>query len=122
VEDLYNYKRLIGEVLGAAIAVAWIAWALIWPGNMVGLVVAISITVLFGTLSGGLIALSTEKKDVKEIIGWVLGAAIAVPWVTWALLYPGDMVGLVVAIGITILFGTLSGGLITISQNKPKES
>jgi len=120
VEDLYNYKRLIGEVLGAAIAVVWIAWALIWPGNIVGLVVAIDLTILLGTLSGGLIALSTDKNDFKEVVGWVLGASIAIAWITWALLCPGNMVGLVVAIAVTILLGTLSGGLISLS-NKDKK-
>ncbi|MHA2269763.1 MAG: hypothetical protein ACXAB8_18365 [Promethearchaeota archaeon] len=120
VEELYNYKRLIGELLGAVIAVAWIAWALIWPGNMIGLVVAIAITIVSGTLSGGLIALSTNKIDNKEAIGWVLGAAIGVAWIAWALLSPGNMVGLVVAIAITIVFGTLSGGFISLSKKNIK--
>ena len=117
---MYNYKRLIGELLGASIAVTWIAWALLWPGNMVGLVVALDLTILLGTLSGGLIALSTNKNDFKEVVGWVLGASIAIAWITWALLCPGNTVGLVVAIAITILLGTLSGGLISLSNKNTK--
>jgi len=116
VEELYNIKTLIGELLGAVIAVVWIAWALIWPGNMVGLVIAIDLTIFLGTLSGGLIALSKKEETLKEVLGWLFGAAIAVAWVTWALLYPGDMVGLVVAIALTIVFGTLSGGLMKLSS------
>jgi len=64
VEDLYNYKILVGELLGVAIAVVWISYALLGPGNMVFLVVAIALTILLGTLSGGLIKLS--KKETKE--------------------------------------------------------
>ena len=120
MEELYNYKKLIGEMLGAAIAVAWIAWALLWPGNMVGLVVALDLTILLGTLSGGLIALSTNKIDYKEAVGWVLGSAIGVAWVTWALLCPGNIVGLVVAIALTILLGTLSAGLTSLSKKNTK--
>jgi hypothetical protein len=116
VKDLYNYKQLIGELLGAAIAVAWIAWALIWPGNIVGLVIALNLTIIFGTLSGGILAISKEKIDYKEALGWLFGAAIAVAWVTWALLCPGNMVGLVIAIAVSIIFGTLSGGLIELSK------
>ena len=53
--------------------------------------------------------------DYKEVIGWLLGAAIAVVWISFALLY-GDTVSLVVAISLTILMGTLSGGLIALSK------
>ena len=63
MEDLYNYKRLIGEMLGAAIAVVWISFALLGAGNMVFLVVAISLTILLGVLSGGLIKLSTKTQE-----------------------------------------------------------
>ena len=118
--NLYNVKKLIAELLGALIAVTWITWALIWPGNMVGLVVALAITILCGTVSGGLIALSQNKIDWKEALGWVLGAAIAVPWISWALLDPGNMVGLVIALAITILFGTASGWLIALSKKQTK--
>ena len=65
MEDLVDYKEVIGWLLGASIAVAWISWALLCLGNMVGLVVAIALTILLGTLSGGLIALS-EKAKTKE--------------------------------------------------------
>ena len=61
MEDLVDYKEVVGWVLGAAIAVAWISYALLGSGNMVFLVVALSFTILLGTLSGGLIALSTKK-------------------------------------------------------------
>jgi len=63
VEDLYNYKRLVGELLGAAIAIVWICYALITPGNMVFLAVAISLTILLGVLSGGFLKLSKEDKE-----------------------------------------------------------
>lgn len=122
VEDLVGYKEVIGWLLGAGIAVAWIAWALLTPGNMVGLVVALAITIMFGTASGGLIALSQNKVDWKEVVGWVLGAAIAVAWISWALLEPGNMVGLVVALAVTILLGTASGGLIALSKKQTKGS
>jgi hypothetical protein len=121
VNDLVDYKKIVGEMLGAVIAVAWIVWALLFPGNMVGLVVALAITILCGTLSGGLISVSANKIDYKEAVGWVLGAAIAVAWIAWAILCPGNMIGLVVALVITILFGTLSGALISQSKKKSKE-
>ena len=117
---MYNYKTLVGELLGAAIAVVWIAYAFLGLGNMVFLVVAISLTILLGTLSGGLIALSKKEKVFKEILGWLFGAAIAVVWISYALLDPSNMLFLVVAISLTILFGVLSGGLIKLSA-KPKE-
>jgi hypothetical protein len=122
VEELYNYKQLIGELSGAVIAVAWIAWALIWPGNVVGLVIALDITILLGTLSGGLFAINKEEISYKEALGWIFGATIAVAWVTWALLCPGDMVGLVVAIAVTIIFGTLSGGFMELSKKESSKA
>ena len=60
--DLVDYKEVIGWVAGAAIAVVWISFALLSPGNMVLLVIAISLTILLGTISGGLIALSKKNK------------------------------------------------------------
>lgn len=119
---MVDYKEVIGWMLGAAIAVVWIAYALLGPGNMVFLVVAIDLTILLGTLSGGLIALSKKTIDYKEAIAWLLGAAIPVAWISWALLGPGNLVFLVIAIALTILLGTLSGGLISLSKKKPKES
>ena len=119
---MYNYKRLVGELLGAAIAVAWISYALLGPGNMVFLVVAIDLTIILGTLSGGFIELSRNKIDYKELGGWLLGATIAVAWISWAILCPGNMVGLVVALALTIILGTLSGGLIALSKKNTKES
>jgi len=120
LEDLVDYKEVIGWMFGAVIAVAWIAWAIIAPGNMVGLVIALAITILCGTASGGLIALSHNKIEWKEALGWVLGATIAVAWISWALINPGDMLGLVIALVITILFGTASGGLIALSKKEAK--
>jgi len=109
---MYSYKRLAGELCGAAIAVVWIAWALLAPGNMVFLVVAIALTILFGVLAGGLLR---EDVSYKRITGELCGAAIAVVWIAWALLAAGDMVFLVVALILTILLGVLSGGLIKLS-------
>ena len=78
---MYNSKTLIGELLGALIAVVWIAFAFLGAGNMLFLVVAISLTILLGTLSGGLIALSKKEVDYKEVLGWLFGASIGVVWV-----------------------------------------
>ena len=66
MKDLYDYKKLLGELLGAAIAVVWICYALIAPGDMLFLVVAISLTILFGVISGGLIKLSANTKEVNN--------------------------------------------------------
>jgi hypothetical protein len=121
VEDLYNYKRLIGELLGAAIAVVWIAFGLLGPGNMMFLVVAISLTILFGVLSGGFIGLSKKHLDYKVVFSWLFGAIIPIIWICYAILDPGNMVFLVVAISLTILFGVISGGLIKLST-KNKEN
>ena len=66
VEDLYNYKTLVGELLGASIAVVWIwfAFLVVLFGNvLVFLAVAISLTILLGTLSGGFLKLS---KNIEE--------------------------------------------------------
>jgi len=117
---LTDIKEVIGWMLGAAIAVAWIAFAFLGAGNMVFLVVAISLTILLGTASGGIIAISKKQTDYKEVIGWVLGASIAVAWISWAILDPGNMVGLVIALAVTILLGTASGGLIALSKKKSK--
>ncbi len=68
MEDLYNYKKLVGELLGAAIAVVWICFALLYSfldimGARVFLVVAISLTILLGVLSGGFLKLSKKDKE-----------------------------------------------------------
>ena len=117
VKDLYNSKTLVGELLGAVIAIVWISYALIGAGSMLFLVVAISLTILLGTLSGGLIALSKKEVGYKEVLGWLFGASIGVVWVAYALLDPGNMMFLVVAISLTLVFGVLSGGLIKLSAN-----
>jgi len=122
VENLTDIKEIIGWVLGASIGVVWIAFALLGAGNMMFLAVAISLTILLGTSSGGLIAISKKESDYKEVIGWLLGAAVAVPWVSFALLgLLGNMVFLFVAIALTILLGTVSGGLIALSKKNNKE-
>jgi hypothetical protein len=131
VEDLVDYKEVIGWLVGAAIGVVWIAFGLLY--GMLGyfegrvfLVVALALSILLGVLSGGLIELSKKKIDYKEAIGWVAGAAIGVVWVAFGLLY--GMLGyfegrifLVVALALSILLGTLSGGLIALSKKKIKE-
>ena len=95
------------------------AFAFLGAGNMLFLVVAISLTILLGTLSGGLIALSKKEVDFKEVLGWLFGASIGVVWVAYALLDPSNMMFLVVAISLTIVFGVVSGGLIKLSaKNK----
>jgi hypothetical protein len=119
---MYNYKRLFGEISGAVIAIVWISFGILGAGNLVFLVVAISLTILLGTLSGGLIALSEEKVDNKEIIGWLLGATIAIVWISFGILGAGNLVFLVVAISLTILLGVLSGGLIKLSSETNKSN
>ena len=115
---MVDNKEVIGWLLGSAIGAVWIGFALLGAGNTVFLAVAISLTILLGVSSGGVIALSKKTSNYKEVIGWVLGAAIAVAWINFALIY-GDTVSLAVAIILTILLGTLSGGFIALS-NKPK--
>ena len=114
---MVDYKEIIGWVFGTTIPVAWIVYALLDPANMVLLVVALSITILCGTLSGAFVSLGRDKVEYKEAISWVFGATIPVAWLIFALLGPGNMVLLVVAIAITILCGTISGGLIALSKN-----
>lgn len=123
---MYNAKTLIGEILGALIAVVWISFAFLGAGNTLFLVIAISLTILLGTLSGGLIALSKKEVDFKEALSWLFGAAIPVAWISYALLAPGDMLFLVIAISLTIIFGVISGGLVKLSSKnsenaQPKE-
>jgi len=117
VKNLYNSKTLIGELLGVAIAIVWIAFAFLGAGSMLFLVVAISLTILLGTLSGGLIGLSKKEVGYKEVLGWLFGASIGVVWVAYAILDPSNMMFLVVAISLTLVFGVLSGGLIKLSSN-----
>ena len=119
---MYNYKKLLGELFGAAIAVVWICFALIAPGNRVFLAVAISLTIIFGVLSGGLIGLGGKTIEFKELLGWLFGAAIGVVWICFALIAPGDMVFLVVAISLTIIFGVISGGLLKLSKYQSPKS
>ena len=112
---LYNYKILLGELFGAAIAVVWILFAFFGAGSMVFLAVAISLTIIFGTLSGGFLEMGKEAIDYKQFLGWLFGGAIGVVWICFALIAPGDMMFLVVAISLTILFGVISGGFLRLS-------
>ena len=57
---MYDVKKLIGEVSGACIAVIWICYGLLGAGSMVFLFVALAVTILLGTLSGGFYALSNK--------------------------------------------------------------
>ena len=118
---MYNYRRLVGEIFGAAIAVVWIAFGLLGAGNLVFLVVAISLTILFGVLSAGFIGIGKKEVGFKEVLGWFFGAAIAVVWVAFGILGTGDMLFLVVAISLTILFGALSGGFIKLGSKNKEE-
>jgi len=119
---MYDYKKLLGELLGAAIAVVWISFAFLGPGNMTFLAVAISLTIIFGVLSGGLIGLSGNTVEFKELLGWLFGAAIAVVWVCYAIIAPWNMVFLVVAISLTIIFGVLSGGFLKLSTKQSADA
>ena len=109
---MYNYKRLVGEIFGAAIAVVWILFAFLGAGSLFFLAIAISLTILFGVFSEGFI----RSSNYKRVLGELFGAAIAVVWICFALIAPGDMLFLVVAISLTILFGVLAGGLIKLSK------
>lgn len=113
---MYNYKRLLGELFGAAIAVVWILFAFLGAGNFVFLAVAISLTILLGVLSAGFLRSSSMGGNYKRVLGELFGAGIAVVWICFALLAPGDMLFLVVAISLTILFGVLAGGLIKLGK------
>lgn len=121
MEDLADYKEIIGWFFGAAIAIVWIAFGILGEGNLMLLAIAISLTILFGVLSGGFIALSRGRNNYKEILGWLFGAAIAVIWILFALIAPGNLVFLVVAISVTILFGVLSGGFIKLGTSANKD-
>jgi len=124
--ELYNYKRLVGELLGASIAVVWICFAflVVLIGNvLLFLAIAISLTILLGVLSGGFLKLSKKDEENKEVlynykrlVGELLGASIAVVWICWALLVPGNLLFLAIAVSLTIILGVLSGGLLKLSK------
>lgn len=61
MEDLYNYKTLVGELSGVVIAVVWIAFAFLGAGNMLFLVVALALTILLGTLSNEKVRLKINE-------------------------------------------------------------
>ena len=111
-----DWKQVVGALLGASIAVVWIVYALLFSWSILVLAIAISLTIFFGTVSGGLYAMSSGKYGWKETVGGLLGASIAIVWIDFALIWPGNMLVLVIAISVTILFGTLSGGLYALSK------
>ncbi len=126
---MYNKRRLIGELLGSTIAVVWVCFAffvVIFGNVLLFLAVAISLTILLGVLSGGFLKLSKideeNKEDLynyKRLVGELLGAAIPVIWICWALIVPGNLLFLAIAISLTILLGVLSGGYL--KQSKEDE-
>ena len=125
---MYNKKRLIGELLGATIAIVWICFAflVVLTGHvLLFLAVAVSLTILLGVLSGGFLKLSKQDEETKEdgynfkrLVGELLGATIAVVWICWALILPGNLLFLAIAISLTILLGVLSGGFLKLSKQK----
>ena len=125
---MYNKKRLIGELLGATIAIVWICFAflVVLTGHvLLFLAVAVSLTILLGVLSGGFLKLSKQDEENKEnlyntkrLIGELLGAAVPVVWICWALIVPGNLLFLAIAISLTILLGVLSGGFLKLSKQK----
>ena len=128
--DLVDYKEAIGWLSGASIGVVWIAFGLLygmidyWNGR-VFLVVVLALTILLGTSSGGFVALSKNKNNSKEVIGWLLGASIGVVWIAFGLLYGmmdywNGRVLLVVALTLTILLGASSGGIIALDKKTTK--
>ena len=58
MKDLDDWKQIIGALLGASIAVVWIVYAILLSWNYKFIVIPISLTILLGTLSGGLYQLS----------------------------------------------------------------
>ena len=128
MKDLYNKKRLIGELLGAAIAVVWVCFAffiVLFGYVLLFLAIAVSLTILLGVLSGGFLKLSKQDEETKEdgynfkrLVGELLGATIAVVWICWALIVPGNLLFLAIAISLTILLGVLSGGFLKLSKQK----
>lgn len=125
---MYNKKRLIGELLGAAIAVVWVCFAffiVLFGYVLLFLAIAVSLTILLGVLSGGFLKLSKQDEETKEdgynfkrLVGELLGATIAVVWICWALIVPGNLLFLAIAISLTILLGVLSGGFLKLSKQK----
>ena len=58
-----NWKEVVGALLGVFIAVVWLGFALIG----FNLFYALALTMVLGTLSGGLYGISAkEKKDAKS--------------------------------------------------------
>ena len=67
MEYLENWKEFLGAFFCVLIGVVWIGFALLGPSDKVILFFAIALTMVFGTLSVGLYAMSyQEKKEGKK--------------------------------------------------------
>jgi len=67
MEYMENWKEVLGALFCVLIGVVWIGFALLGPSDMVILFFAIALTMVFGTLSAGLYAMSfKEKKEEKK--------------------------------------------------------
>ena len=64
MKNLDNWKEVVGALLGVFIAVVWLAFA------MIGFNVffAIALTLVLGTLSGGLYGISKKAKQSAKTI------------------------------------------------------
>ena len=58
-----NWKEVIGALFGVLIGVVWLGYVLIGPGDIMFLFVAIALTMVFGTISGGLYSISAQSKN-----------------------------------------------------------
>ena len=68
MEYLENWKEVLGALFGVLIGVVWIGFALLGPNDMVFLFIAIALTMVFGTLSGGFYAMSYQEKKEGKLI------------------------------------------------------
>jgi uncharacterized protein YacL len=58
-----TWKEIIGAILGVLIAVLWVSYAVIAPGSMLFLAIAIVGTIILGILTGGLYAMAKKEKS-----------------------------------------------------------
>lgn len=68
MEYLNNWKEVLGVLFGVLIGVVWIGFALLGSNDMVILFIAIALTMIFGTLSGGLFVMSYQVKKAGKLI------------------------------------------------------
>jgi hypothetical protein len=66
MEYLENWKEVLGALFCVLIGVVWIGFALLGTSNMVILFFVIALTMVFGTLSGGLYAMSYQEKKREK--------------------------------------------------------